>query len=326
MPTVPITWQTPLTNAIINGSGDLEKNAGSDNCFTNASGTGDAGARSVETITSGDFEFGCTLGPIGGASGRTYVGLDNGSFSLDFGNWQYALHVSTELNTSGTPHPANSVFVYQGPAPNKTYLDGVWTNSGQLLRFVCTNGVMRAYLDSLLLYTFSGSPTYPLFACASLACLNKTVIDPYFITSAGGGGACSEGVSSGSGCSAPWTIPTPAAFPTHLNGGPRLEYFDEVEPDWGEHSQRFPDGNPVANTIQTTRIRRFAAEWQGLSAAEAAIVDAHWESTRGGLPFTLTHPYTTEVITGVRYESFRRSPGPRVWSQNRSARLVKYTN
>lgn len=322
MPTFNITWQTPLTNAVINGNGELEKNAGANNCFTNASGSGDAGARSVETITGGDWEFQCTLGPS--PSGRSFVGISRGSYSTDFTTWDYCIHVSTESNTSGTPHPADSLFIYEGSPPNKTYLDGVW-DEGKLLRIVCQNGVVRYYLDSLLVYTSSKAPIYPAFACVSLACLNKTVVAPKLITSSGAA-ACAAGNSSGDSCSAPWVIPTPSAFPVPANGGPVVEYFAELEPDWNEFNQVFADGNAEAATIQTAAVRRFRLEWDGLSEAEAAILDNHFDSTRGGLSFTLARPDVVETINGVRYEKYERGQHRKVWSQSRAAVLVKYTN
>lgn len=320
MATTPITWKTPLTNAIINGDGDLEKDAGSDNCFTNASGTGDAGARSNETISSGNWEFQCTLGPLAGASGRSFVGIGHGSIDpTDFEQFDFCIHVSTEANTSGTPHPANSVFIYEGSPPNKTYLDGVW-DEGKLLRIVCQGGTVRYYLDSLLTYTSSKAPTYPLFACASLACLGKTVIDPAFITSAGTG-ACEEGITSLGGCADGWTIPSPSALPLT---SPKWTYFQEVEGDWGEYGQAFPDGTPNRNTIQTAPVRKWIVEWTGLDESEAAILDAHWESTAGGLSFSMQDPHTLTAITGVRYESYDRPEHKVKWAQSRTAKLVKY--
>lgn len=327
MPITSITW-TSLTNAVINGSGDLEKNAGSDNCFTNASGSGDAGARSTETVTEGDWGFECTLGPVGGESGRTFIGIQHGTFSLDFADWDYCVHVSTELNTSGTPHPVNSVFIYEGAAPNKTYRDGIWQNSGQKLQIICLGGVVRYYLDCVLLYTSPTPPTYPLYAVVSLACLNKTVISPLLKT--GGGAGSQLGAERGSdanpACAEPWVIPSPTAFPLPAAGGPQHAYFSEAEIDWGEFTQEFPDGVRQAGTIQASRVRIFEVRWTGLDLTDLAVLDAHWQSTRGGLPFTLTHPLTSEVINNVRYLSYGRSPHRREWSQDRTARLVKYTN
>jgi hypothetical protein len=518
MAVIPITWQN-LVNAVINVDGDLEKNAGlTTQCAENSSGPGDAGARSVQEIAGGDWIFECTLGPQApGDSGRTYVGVNNGTHTLDYTLWQYAIHVSCVNNTID-PHPPNSVFVYDGPPPKKTYLNGVWTNSGQKLRLVCQNNVVKAYLDCLLLYTFPDPPVYPLFAEASIACMNKTVVDPQFIAGGGcqpvtwecmtftsanggdlsitggleqhkvcyaqsaqtitqdgeyfewsmvapgvehyvgvsyedcpscdnavafpstpychfgnhhapfsfyygldetisptddnwyalegsfdfadgvytnatifklareggkvkyyvdgvlqytstanvtgplrlttiggpdyntdplpfqiiesatfcqpfGGGSgsgcfleSSRGTDTGDSCSLPWTLPTVAAFPLPAQGGPQHAYFQEIEGDWGEFGQKFPDGKQQFNTIQTASVRIFKVRWDGLNASEAAVLDAHYQSTRGGLKFTLTDPRTSEVITGVRYRSYSRSPHRKVWSQAREAELIKYTS
>lgn len=318
-----ITW-TSLTNASIDGDGDLEKDAGANECYTNASGTGDGGAKSTETVTSGDWAFECTLGPD--PSGRTFVGVQHGTFSLDYANWDYCIHVSTELNTSSTPHPVDSIFIYEGGGANKTYRDGIW-NEGDILRIECLNGVVRYYCNCLLLYTSSQAPTYPLYFVASLACLSRTVVDAAYYT---GGAALGTFVSerggtTGTGCTAPWTFPTPTALP-FTPGSTRYTYFDEIEGDWGEHGQKFPDGNPAHNTIQTAAVRRFIVEWDGLSAADAATLDAHYDSTSGGAKFTMVHPRTAESISGCRYESYERTEHVKYWAQKRTAKIVKYTN
>lgn len=327
MPSIPITWQN-LTNAIINGDGDLEKNAGSDQCFTNASGSGDAGARSVQVITAGDFEFRCTLGYTDGTGkvGRSFVGISTGALNLNFGLWRAALHVSTEANTSGTPHPPDSIFAYQGGAPNKTYLDGLWVNN-TLLKITCRNGVLRAYVNSFLFYVYSVGPVYPVHAAASLACLNKTVVDPLWIVGDGSTPvACEEGAESPiEDCAASWVMPTPAPLPLPSNGGPRPGLFQEMDGDWGEFGNTFPDGKPQFNTIQSEPIRKFVVIWD-VDPDDAAIIDAHYDSTRGGLKFNVTHPYTGEVITGVRYKTYERPAHQKVWAQQRRAELIRYTN
>ena len=127
-------------------------------------------------------------------------------------------------------------------------------------------------------------------------------------------------------CDLPWTFPTVAAYPLPAGGGPQALYFDEITPDWGNYGRAMGDGNPLYGTLQTARIRYFIFEYDGLTQADAAILDDHWSSTRGALSFTLTHPITAEVITGVRYESYERSVHRRLWSQARNVRLVKFTN
>ena len=165
------TW-TNLTQATVNSSGNLENdNSGADNCFTDASGTGDSGAWTVETITGGDFEVSWKFGV-----GRSFVGLTNGSFTLDYTQWDYTIHLSTEANTSGTPHPANSLFVYQGSPPNLAFADGVWVE-GDTLRITCESGVVKYWHKQNLLYTSLVAPSYPLHVVASMACHDSTIED-----------------------------------------------------------------------------------------------------------------------------------------------------
>jgi hypothetical protein len=325
MPITTITW-TNLTKATVDGNGDLvNDNSGLDECYTNASGTGDSGGSSTESIASAqDWELRCTFGPD--PSGRTFIGM-NGSFSLDYSTYDYCLHVSTENNTSGTPHPPDSVFVYEGPAPNKTYRDGVW-NEGDLLRVICKGGVVRYYVNCVYLYTSPTAPTYPLYAVASMACHDSKVMDAVFITGPGVGtgiAGMTQGAESGETCAASWTIPTVTALPQPPTAGaPRTIYFDEIEPDWGNFGHNFGDASSRHNTIQTSRIRRFLVEWDGLDQTQADLLDDHYDSTSGWLSFTATHPRTGESLTGCRYERYTRSPHIRYWSQARQAILVKY--
>lgn len=51
-----VTW-TNETNGLDQGYGTFLKTSGFDECFTDASGSGDAGGRSVESIASGDWEL-----------------------------------------------------------------------------------------------------------------------------------------------------------------------------------------------------------------------------------------------------------------------------
>lgn len=327
MATTTITWQN-LTKATVDGNGDLvNDNSGLDECYTNAAGTGDSGGRSVESIASAqDWELRATFGPD--PSGRSFIGMHT-SFDLDFSNWLYTLHVSTENNTSGTPHPPDSIFVYEGPVPNKTYRDGIW-NEGDQLRIICKGGVVRYYVNCVYLYTSPTAPSYPLYAVASMACHDSKIMDAAFITGPGvgtGGGGMTQGAESSEACADPWTIPTIAVLPqAPTAGAPRAVYFDEIEPDWGEFGQKFGDASSRHNTIQTARIRRFTVEWDGLTEAQAQALDAHYESTGGWMSFTMTHPRTGETITGCRYEGYTRSNHLRVWSQARSAKIVKYPN
>lgn len=177
---VSATW-TNLTNAIINSAGNLEKNAGLDECYTDASGPGDGGAWSIQTITGGNWEVLWTFGPEAGPSGRSFLGVTDGVFSLDHADWHIAIHVSTEENTSGTPHPINSIFVYKGSGANVAYSDGTW-DEGHTLRIRCLDGTITCWHNTNLLYSTTDLPTYPVRVVASMACLNSTVENVKIVT------------------------------------------------------------------------------------------------------------------------------------------------
>jgi len=127
-------------------------------------------------------------------------------------------------------------------------------------------------------------------------------------------------------CEPSWTFPTIADYPQPANGGPYPLYFDEIVPEWGEYGQAMGDGKPLYGTLQTSRVRFFLFEYGGLLAADAATLDSHFATTRGALSFTMVHPVTAETITGVRYDSYQRSAHQKSWAQERTVRLVKYTN
>lgn len=127
-------------------------------------------------------------------------------------------------------------------------------------------------------------------------------------------------------CQDIWTIPAPNPFPFPNYGGPRYKRFQEMKPDWGEFGGAFPDGTERFNTIQTSRIRMFEIEYDGLEQVDAQVLDNHFYSTRGGIGFTLVNPRTGETITNVRYESYKYPEHQKVWAQSRTIILKKPTN
>ena len=170
-----VTW-TGLTNTRVNADNSLEKISGADNCFTNASGSGDGGARSVETVTSGDWELSFSFDSV--TEGRGFGGMTtNGSFTTDYTQLNYCIHVSDQNNTSGTPHPPHSIFIYEsgsGRSISASLQDGTYT-AGDTLRIQCVSGVVKYYHKQNLLFTSGVTPSYPMRVGASLACLNKTI-------------------------------------------------------------------------------------------------------------------------------------------------------
>lgn len=182
--TTVLSW-TNLTNAFINAEGNLENdNGGLDECYTDAFGPGDSGAWTVQTITGGDWEVSWTFGPDAGPSGRSFLGVTDGVFSLDHADWHIAIHVSTELNTSGTPHPVDSIFVYKGSSTNVAFSDGTW-NEGDTLRIRCLDGTITCWHKDSLLYSTTDLPIYPIRIVASMACHDSTVEDIRLVATSG---------------------------------------------------------------------------------------------------------------------------------------------
>lgn len=135
-----------------------------------------------------------------------------------------------------------------------------------------------------------------------------------------------QNVDPATACSSPWTFPTPNPFPFPSIGGPQYKRFQEMEPSWGEFEVEFPDKVKIANTAQTSGIRHFQIDYEGLTEAEARTLDQHYISTRGGISFSMTVPRTGEALTKVRYEKYEVVPHTKKWAQIRRVILIKATN
>lgn len=169
---VGVTW-TNLTKVIVQNDGSIIKTTGDNNCFENASGSGDGGARSVEVISGGNWELQFSFDSV--TEGRVFCGLTTSSgYTADYTQMRYCVHVSDQNNTSGTPHPPHSWFIYENGGPSEAFGDGEYA-SGKQFNIVCIDNVVKYYLAGRLIHTSSTAPTYPLYVAASIACLNKTV-------------------------------------------------------------------------------------------------------------------------------------------------------
>lgn len=179
--TTGVTW-TNITLCEVQADNSLKKISGLNECYENAEGTGDGGARTVESVSSGDFTV--TWNQGSDPEGRGFGGLTTVSgFTNNFAQCEFCIHVSDQNNTSGTPHPPHSVFVYE-LGVLKGYLDAVYA-PGDTLKIECLSGVVKYYHKETLIYTSARTVTYPMYFGASIACLNKTIDDVYFRRSDG---------------------------------------------------------------------------------------------------------------------------------------------
>lgn len=167
-----ITW-TGLVNCVVNADNSLEKTSGADNCFEDASGSGDGGGYSVETIAVGaDFEVSWNFGSD--TEGRMFGGLDDSPNVTDYHTVAYNIHVSDQNNTLD-PFDPHSLFIYEN-GTFKASFEGIYTH-GDTLRIRRNSGVVTYWHKQTLLYTSALTVSNPLHFVGSIACLNKTIDD-----------------------------------------------------------------------------------------------------------------------------------------------------
>ncbi|PYT08244.1 MAG: hypothetical protein DMF60_05170 [Acidobacteria bacterium] len=144
-----VIW-TNVTNCTISGN-SLQKTAG-------RSDSADAGARSQQTVTSGDAYFEFTAGDSNKVlfCGLTHEALGTSLFDIDF---------SVKLTEFGVAEiRENNVYERE-----TTYI------TGDVFRVAVQANEVRYYKDGGLLYASSKLPVYPLFADASFLTLGGKV-------------------------------------------------------------------------------------------------------------------------------------------------------
>jgi len=323
----PAGWLA-IQNVTINGSTVTNNNGGSDQCIDDNYTYPDSGAYTLNALTRlQDWEFRCRLSGRN-PSGRAWVGIAMpdvvfGMNPLNYTMWMHCFHISTQsLQAGNPPHPANSVYIYEESATPVTWFDGIWNNTDQMLRIVCIGEVIRYYLDCKFLYRSLITHEYPLEAIVGFGCHDMSVVGAEIVTGPGvgiGTGAITRGTSS----ETDWTMPTPQPMPQPPTAGaPIATRFQEVVSDWQEYGHKFADESSRYNTTLSGKVRMFEVQWDGLNLTEATLLDSHYRSTAGGLPFVVTNPHTGETIYSCRYASYSVSPHTRYWSQSRSATII----
>lgn len=92
------------------------------------------------------------------------------------------------------------------------------------------------------------------------------------------------------------------------------------------YAHTFEDKSQSFNAVSVTPILVFEIEFNGLTATEASIFDAHYDLANGQLhsfPFT---DKSGDLHTGVRYanDGYKRNhDGHKSWIQSRKIKLVK---
>lgn len=125
-------------------------------------------------------------------------------------------------------------------------------------------------------------------------------------------------------CENPWSIPTPSQFPIPAVSSIPYNFFIEDAPEFRYFNQKFPDLHEDFN-LNAGIIRRWRFEYQGLSEADAATLDAHYESAKSSaFGFGFTNPRTAEVLSSVRYDKYTVGDHEKKWAGNRSIVLIKY--
>ena len=315
------------------------------------------GSTAATPLTAGNnFEVRCLASRISEdfqliPTGNIYIGLTR-TRGNDVNQWDYCVNISSPARTIRRfPHPANSVLIYEFDADNLLpprpiyWKHSIWKNDGQqMIRFQGINGQMRYLIDDTLIYT----SRWPIaigetfYFAVMFDCSGQQVTQIELLTGGNAlvGSDVAAGTTIGAGCSGPFTVNGATTVIAGLSAiqaavivmpplpqsadDPIPVRFQETAVAWGEFQQQFGTGMAQANTIQKSPVRRFEIEWDGLTPEQAAVLDAHYERSHQGIPFTITNPHTGEIVNNCRYASYTRGDHVRHWIQSRSAVIMRY--
>lgn len=281
--------------------------------------------------------------------GSLYIGLTRNLVS-DINQWDFCFNVSTEpREIRDFPHPSDSVLIFEGvdnafpPLPT-SWKHGIWKSNDQLIRIECINQTVRYYVDDLLVYTSIKRPDYSsdVYVAILFDSQGQSITELNIRSDASVllNESLTQGPATSADCEGLFPVPTSVTVPVGVSRvaaavsqmpplpqgptDPIPVQFRELIIDWGEFQQQFGTGVKEANTLHQTPVRRFEIEWDGLSPEQAGILDAHYERTHSGIPFSIRHVHTGEIVNNCRYASYVRGDQVRYWVQSRSAVIVRY--
>jgi RHS repeat-associated protein len=155
-----VSWQNVVGASVAGNS--LTKTA--------ATGWGNAGASSAQSITAGDGYMELT---VSDTTTYRFCGLSNGNSNADYTDVDFAIH----------PVPGGTIYIYEGGISRGTFGS---STVGDVLRVAVEGGVVKYRKNGALLYTSTITPTYPLLVDSALYATGDTLSNVVVTSSASG--------------------------------------------------------------------------------------------------------------------------------------------
>ncbi len=224
-PPLSVTW-TSVTNCTVSGN-SLQKTAG-------RSDSADAGARSEQSVTSGDASFEFTAGD---SNKMLFCGLTHAATGTGYSDIDFAV----KLTETGIAEVRENN-VYTAETPYRT---------GDVFRVAVQAGVVRYYKNGGLFQSSVKAPTYPLFADASFLTVGGRIDNAVI-------GALAVGAT------ADWT--TYQHDPSHTGYSAGSE-IDITNVEMLEEAWRFGTGDWVTGTPLVADGVVYIGSWDGMMYA-----------------------------------------------------------
>ena len=120
-------------------------------------------------------------------------------------------------------------------------------------------------------------------------------------------------------------MPTASRYPDKNNGGPTPVSLVELAPSYASALTIFEDGSVESNLPEPLGTRRWIATYDGLTAVQSALLDAHLREAEGTVREFLFYDHIAgRLYDGVQYDEFDVGEHRRHYSAPRVVRLVRY--